>query len=309
VRILVTGGAGYLGSILVPELLADGHRVDVLDNLMHRQTSLCHVFNDERFRFVCGDARDKSVLAPLLAKADVLIPLAAIVGMPACEADKTAAWSTNSQAVGSAIGLMSPEQRIIIPITNSGYGVGSTGECTEDSPLKPISYYGKTKVEAEHNVLDRGNAISLRLATVFGMSPRMRLDLLVNDFVDRAMRDRALILFEPHFRRNYIHVRDVATAFLHAIDNFDLMRDRPYNVGLSSANLSKLALCQKIREHVPGFVFLTAPVGEDPDKRDYIVSNARIEATGWRPQHTLDMGIAELIRGLPMIRNREHRNA
>lgn len=308
-RILVTGGAGYLGSILVPELLADGHRVDVLDNFMYRQTSLNDLCIDDRFSVTVGDARDKTVVAPLLAKADVLIPLAAIVGMPACEADKSAAIGTNTLAIGSAVGMMSREQRIVVPITNSGYGIGQPGkECTEETPLKPISHYGRTKVQAEMIVLDRGNAVSLRLATVFGMSPRMRLDLLVNDFVNRALTDRAIVLFEENFRRNFIHVRDVAGAFLHAIDNFAVMKDLPYNVGLSDENLSKLQLCRAIKKYID-FEILCAEHGTDPDKRDYIVSNARIEATGWRPQFSLDDGIKELIKGLPMIRNREHRNA
>jgi nucleoside-diphosphate-sugar epimerase len=205
--------------------------------------------------------------------------------------------------------MLSTDQRIIIPITNSGYGIGKKGhECTEESPLSPISLYGVTKVEAEKTVLDRGNAISLRLATVFGMSPRMRLDLLVNDFVYRAVTDKAVILFESHFKRNYIHVRDTARAFKHSIDNFDSMKNQPYNVGLSNANLSKAELCDKIKAHITNFIYLEAPIGEDPDKRDYIVSNARIEATGYKPQYSLDNGIAELIKGYRMIRNTVYGN-
>jgi len=196
-----------------------------------------------------------------------------------------------------------------MPVTNSGYGVGEAGKfCTEDSPLKPISLYGRTKVEAEAAVLARGEAISFRLATVFGMAPRMRVDLLVNDFVYRAVNDRAVVLFEPHFKRNYIHIRDVARAFLHGINNFDAMKNRPYNVGLSEANLSKWELCGRIQKHLPGFVYLEAPIGEDPDKRDYIVSNERIEGTGYQPAHSLDDGIVELIKGYRMLRNTVHGN-
>lgn len=204
---------------------------------------------------------------------------------------------------------MSPEQRLLIPITNSGYGVGEPGKmCTEESPLRPVSLYGRTKVEAEQAAMKRENVISFRLATVFGMSPRMRIDLLVNDFVYRAVTDRAVVLFEPHFKRNYIHVRDVARVFLHGIDSFEKMKHQIYNVGLSDANLSKMELCERIKKQVPGFVFLEAPVGEDPDKRDYIVSNAKIEATNFMPKYSLDAGIAELIKGYRMIRNTVYGN-
>jgi nucleoside-diphosphate-sugar epimerase len=197
----------------------------------------------------------------------------------------------------------SASQMVIYPTTNSGYGVGEGNAfCTEDSPLRPVSLYGRTKVEAERAVLD-ANGVSLRLATVFGMSPRMRLDLLVNDFTWRAVTDRAVVLFEAHFRRNYIHVRDVVKAFLHAVENFTAMRGEPFNVGLSEANLSKAQLCERIARHVPGFVWLEAPVGEDPDKRDYVVSNEKLEKTGWRPDVSLDAGIVELLKGFRMLRN------
>jgi len=307
--ILITGGAGYLGSTMVPALLAAGHRVTVLDNFMFKQNSLSHVCADPRFDVIRGDAREASVLRPLVAKADIVIPLAALVGAPLCDADRTAAQTTNHDAIQTLLGMLSPEQRVLMPVTNSGYGVGEAGKfCTEETPLNPLSLYGRSKVEAEAAVLARGNAISFRLATVFGMSPRMRLDLLVNDFVYRAVYDRAVVLFEPHFKRNYIHVRDVARSFLHGIDNFETMRDRPYNVGLSDANLSKWELCQRIQAQLPGFVFLEAPIGEDPDKRDYIVSNARIEGTGYMPAHRLDAGIAELIKGYRMLRNSLYSN-
>lgn len=308
-NILVTGGAGYLGSIMVPALLEAGHRVTVLDNFLFRQAPLAHVCADPNFDIVRGDARNEAALKPLLKDADLVIPLAALVGAPLCDADPLAAASTNRDAVRTLIGLLSKEQRIMMPVTNSGYGIGETGRfCTEETPLRPISLYGRTKVEAEAAVLERGNALSFRLATVFGMAPRMRVDLLVNDFVHRAVHDRAVVLFEPHFKRNYIHIRDVARAFLHGIANFEVMQGRPYNVGLSDANLSKWELCETIRRHLPGFVFLEAPIGEDPDKRDYIVSNARIEATGYRPAFSLDDGIRELVKGYRMLRNTVHGN-
>src|SRR5260370_33655232 len=276
--ILVTGGAGYLGSTLVPALLGEGHHVSVLDNFMFGQASLNHLCSDPNFDVYRGDARDEAVLKPLLKTADIIIPLAALVGAPLCNADKLCAESINRDAILTLIRLAGKQQRILMPITNSGYGIGQAGKfCTEESELRPITLYGRTKVEAERAALDRGNSISFRLATVFGMSPRMRIDLLVNDFVYRAVHDRAVVLFEAHFKRNYIHVRDVARIFIHGITNFETMQNQPYNVGLSDANLSKPELCSKINQHVPNFVFLEALIGEDPDKHDYIVSNERIE--------------------------------
>lgn len=303
-NILVTGGAGYLGSILVPALLDAGHRVTVLDNFMFRQASLSHLCAHPGFDMVRGDARNADILRPLVATADAVIPLAALVGAPLCDADPLAATTTNRDAVLTLLGLLSPSQKILMPVTNSGYGIGETGKyCTEDTPLRPISLYGRSKVEAEAAVLARGNAMSFRLATVFGMAPRMRIDLLVNDFVYRAVNDRAVVLFEPHFKRNFIHIRDVARAFLHGLAHFDTMKDQAYNVGLSQANLSKWELCQRIQAHLPQFVFMEAPIGEDPDKRDYIVSNERIEATGYHPAYSLDDGIRELLKGYRMLRN------
>ena len=307
--ILVTGGAGYLGSSLAPALLAAGHKVTVLDNFMYNQNPLAHVCADPNFDVVNGDARSVEILKPLVAKADFVFPLAALVGAPLCQRDPIAATSTNRDAIATLCKLMSPQQRIIMPITNSGYGVGEQGKfCTEDSPLRPVSLYGTTKVEAEQIALERDNSISLRLATVFGMAPRMRIDLLVNDFVYRAVNDRFVVLFEAHFKRNYIHIRDVARALIHAVGHFEEMKGRPFNVGLSDANLSKAELCERIKLQVPSFVYLEAPVGEDPDKRDYIVSNSRIEATGYQPAHSLDDGIRELIKGFRMIRNRVYGN-
>jgi nucleoside-diphosphate-sugar epimerase len=303
-NILITGGAGYLGSIMTPAFLAEGHKVTVVDNFMWKQNSLAAVCADPNFSVVNGDVRDEAIINPLLAKADVIIPLAALVGAPLCNKDKVGATSTNKDAIKLMLGKLSKEQRVLMPVTNSGYGVGEAGKfCTEETPLRPISRYGIDKVEAEKMVLERENSISFRLATVFGMAPRMRIDLLVNDFVYRAVNDRFVVLFEPHFKRNYVHIRDVARAFQHGVANFETMKGQPYNVGLSDANISKWELCEVIAKHVPGFVFMEAPVGEDPDKRDYIVSNAKIEATGFMPAHSLDMGIAELLKAFTMIRN------
>lgn len=307
--ILVTGGAGYLGSILVPALLAVGHRVTVIDNFMWKQNSLAACCADPNFDVVNGDVRDEATMRPLLAAADMVIPLAALVGAPLCNKDKVGATSTNKDAVTLMVRLLGRDQGILMPVTNSGYGVGEAGKyCTEESPLRPISRYGIDKVAAEQLVLDHGNTISFRLATVFGMAPRMRIDLLVNDFVHRAVTDRFVVLFEGHFKRNFIHIRDVARAFLHGIENFETMKGGPYNVGLSDANLSKIELCQRIQQQVPGFIYMEAPVGEDPDKRDYIVSNEKIERTGFRPAHSLDDGIRELVRGYRMIRNTVYGN-
>lgn len=256
-----------------------------------------------------GDCRNADTIAPLVRKADWVIPLAAVVGAPACNLDPIAATSINYDAVKMLLRHLSAEQRVLFPVTNSGYGIGTDGVfCDENSPLNPISLYGRTKVDAEKAVMDRGNAVSFRLATVFGFAPRMRIDLLVNDFTYRALRDRALLVFEGHFKRNYIHIRDVALGFTHAMAHFDRMRNEVYNMGLSEANLSKIELCERIKAHVPAFVYVEAAVGEDPDKRNYIVSNAKLEATGWRPQHSLDSGIVELVKGYRMIRNEIYSN-
>ena len=308
-KILITGGAGYLGSIMTPHLLGLGHEVTVLDNFMFRQNSLADCCQYESFNIVRGDCRDTDVVKPLLKDADIIIPLAALVGAPLCNDDKSAAESVNHGAVKLICDEASADQRIIMPITNSGYGVGEAGKfCTEETPLRPITLYGRTKVAAEEAVLARDNSISFRLATVFGMAPRMRLDLLVNDFVYRAVNDRALLIFEGHFKRNYIHVRDIARVFEHAIDNFDSMKGQPYNAGLEEANLSKLELCAKIQEHLPKFVYVEAEVGEDPDKRDYIVSNQRLLSTGFKTEWDLDRGIRELTKGYTIIRNTIYSN-
>ncbi|MEH1841976.1 MAG: NAD-dependent epimerase/dehydratase [Nostoc sp.] len=308
-KILLTGGAGYIGSVLTPTLLAKGYEVTVLDNFMFHQNSLADCCQYEGFQVVRGDCRDEDTIKYLLKDADVIIPLAALVGAPLCKNDKIATQTINFDAVNMLCRLASKEQRILMPVTNSGYGIGESGMfCTEDTPLRPISLYGVTKVEAEKAVLARENSITFRLATVFGMSPRMRVDLLVNDFVYRAVHDRAVVIFEGHFKRNYIHIRDVAKVFLHGINNFEQMKGKPYNVGLDDANLSKLELCAEIKQHLPNFVYLEAPIGEDPDKRDYIVSNARILNTGFEADWSLSRGIKELIKGYTILRNSLYSN-
>lgn len=308
-NVLITGGAGYIGSVLTPLLLDAGHQVTVLDKFMYGQNSLAHVCSNENFDVVKGDCRNEGALRPLIAKADYIIPLAALVGTPLCDSDPIAATTTNLGAIAVLCKLASKDQRIIAPTTNSGYGIGEKhAYCTEETPLRPISLYGRDKAAVENVLFARENAVCLRLATVFGMSPRLRIDLLVNDFVHRAVVDRFVVLFEAHFKRNHIHVRDVARTFLHTMENFDVMKGRPYNVGLTDTNISKLELCQRIEAHVPGFQYPEAPVGTDPDQRDYIVSNARLEATGWTPTVSLDDGIRELIKGYRMIRNRVYGN-
>jgi nucleoside-diphosphate-sugar epimerase len=299
-----------LGSTLVPALLDRGFAVTVVDSFMFGQDSLSAVCHHPQFSLVRGDVRSMATMTPLVKQADIIIPLAALVGAPLCDRDPLAATSTNKQAIVDMLPHLSPAQRVLLPITNSGYGVGEAGRhCTEDTPLRPVSLYGRDKVEVERILLDRHpGTISFRLATVFGMSPRMRLDLLVNDFVYRAVNDRFLVLFEGHFKRNFIHVRDVARAFLHGIDHFDRMKGGPYNVGLSDANLSKLELCERITRQVPQFVVLQSEINKDKDQRDYIVSNAKIEATGYLPAHSIDAGIRELITGYQMIRNVKYSN-
>lgn len=308
-NILVTGGAGYLGSTMVPDLLNAGHRVTVLDNFMFKQTSLHHVCNNLNFSVVKGDIRVESNIAPLLKKADIVIPLAALVGAPLCNFDPVGANTINHDAISMMLKLLSPEQIVLMPTTNSAYGTGEKDNlCTEESPLKPISLYAKEKLKVEQELMQRTNVISFRLATVFGMSPRMRIDLLVNDFTYRAVHDRFIVLFESSFKRNYIHVRDVSRVFQHAIEHFDVMKGEIYNVGLSDANISKRELCARIQKQIPDFVFIDAPVGKDIDQRNYIVSNAKLEATGFKTTISLEAGIAELIKGYTMIKNTQYSN-
>ena len=308
-HVLVTGGAGYLGSVLCERLLAAGYRVTTVDDMMYQQRSLLHLCADSHFDFVSGDARDKELMRRLVKEADVLIPLAAIVGAPACDRDSLLARSVNLEAVRLLNSLRSPQQMVIYPTTNSGYGTQS-GDlfCTEDTPLEPISLYGQTKSQAEAELLETPNVITLRLATVFGMSPRMRLDLLVNHFVYAAVTDGYIVIFEKDFKRNYIHIRDVADCFVHCIENFKRMAGRPYNAGLDAANLSKEELALKIKEYVPNFYVHFAQVGSDPDKRNYIVSNQRLREAGFEARRSLDDGIGELLKGYRMMGRARFKN-
>ena len=308
-NILITGGAGYIGSVLAPALLAKGHRVTVLDNFYFNQLTLMDCCPNPDFTIIRGDARDEETLKAAIKSMDYILPLAALVGFPLCDADKIAATTTNLNAIELLLKIRKKEQRIIYPCTNSGYGTGEGDNfCTEETPMNPISLYGITKVQAEKAVLQAGNSLTFRFATLFGASPRMRIDLLLNDFVYRAVYDRTAVIFEGHFKRNFIHIRDVVNAFIFAIDNFDKMKGQPYNCGLSTANISKLELCAKIKEHIPSFVYLEAPIGTDPDKRDYIVSNARLEAAGWKPQYSLDDGIEELKKVFIILKNKMYSN-
>ena len=309
-RILVTGGAGYLGSVLCERLLDAGHHVTVLDSLLYQQNSLFHLCANPRFEFVHGDARDNSVVGGLAKDADALIPLAAIVGAPACDRDPLLARSVNLEAIRLLNRVRSSGQLIVYPTTNSGYGT-KTGDvfCTEETPLEPISLYGQTKTQAEQELLQSPNVVTLRLATVFGTSPRMRLDLLVNHFVYAAATDGYLVIFEKDFKRNYIHIRDVADCFLYCIENSNRMAGRAYNAGLDAANLSKQELALSIKKHVPKFYIHFAEVGSDPDKRNYIVSNQRLREAGFEAKRSLDEGIVELLKGYRMMGRSQFKNA
>lgn len=309
IKILVTGGAGYIGSVLVPTLVEKDYEVTVIDNFMYKQTSLLESCHKKNLTVVNGDARDEKLITKHMENADYIIPLACIVGAPACDRDPVAARTINLDTITMILELRKKNQRIIFPTTNSGYGIGQKGiYCTEKTPLKPVSLYGRLKTDIEKEILKAKNSITLRLATVFGMSPRMRLDLLVNDFTYRAVNDRFVILFESHFKRNYVHIRDVVKAFIHCMDNFEEMKNEPYNVGLSDANLSKWELCEEIKKQVKDFYFVEAKVGKDPDKRDYIVSNEKIESTGFKTDYSLNQGIEELIKGYQIINKNSYSN-
>jgi len=306
--ILITGAAGYIGSVLIDHLF-DKHdsmfdKIIAVDNLMYKQTSLTQYCHRDGFEFHKLDVRDYDKMLPLVEQADVIIPLACIVGMPACKKYPELTVATNQEAVQWLTKVTRSDQKIIFPTTNSGYGIGQDGiYCTEETPLTPISLYGVTKVEAERALLANGNAITLRLATVFGMSPRMRLDLLVNDFTYKAYKDKYIVLFESHFKRNFIHIRDIAYTFVFAIKNFEMMKGQAYNVGLSSANISKKELCESIKTFIPDFYIAESEINEDPDKRNYVVSNEKLESLGWYPKFTLEEGISELLKAYPIIEN------
>lgn len=328
-NILITGGAGYLGSILVSKILSAKtqlnatkgtkdtksnyaefvHEINfdklvVYDNLMYKQICLTDYSYRRDFEFVYGDVRNHSKLLEYIKDADVIIPLAAIVGFPACEKDKRLATEVNYEQIKFILENTSADQKIIYPNTNSGYGIGQEDVyCTEKTPLHPISHYGITKCDAEKALLDSARAITLRLATVFGVSPRMRLDLLVNDFTYKAVNDGYIVLFEPHFKRNFIHIRDVAMTFIYMINEYEKYISQTFNVGLSTANISKFELAQQIQKYVPEFVIKVDDFKSDPDKRNYIVSNEKLESTGWRPYYTLDDGIQELVNAYQIILN------
>jgi nucleoside-diphosphate-sugar epimerase len=308
-HVLITGGAGYIGSILTEHLLRRGDKVTAVDTLVYGDHCLFQFCENANYEFVHGDARDERVMKGLVSKADVIVPLAAVVGAPACARDPELATSTNYGSVVLANRLRSTDQLVIYPNTNSGYGTKS-GEsfCTEDSPLDPISIYGRSKVDAELALLDSENTITFRLATVFGTSPRMRIDLLVNHFTYAAVTDGYLVVFEKEFKRNYVHIRDVADCFLYAMDNSERMRGRPYNLGLDDANLSKEELVRTIQKHVPGFFVHFAPIGEDPDKRNYIVSNQRLREAGFEARRGLDSGIKELIKAYKTLGRKRYAN-
>jgi len=307
-RILITGGAGYIGTVLVEQLLARAEelgveKITVFDNLLYKQDGLFPLLTNPKLEFVFGDVRETDKLKAIASQADVIIPLAAIVGMPACNRNPQAAWDINFEHVAILSESLSSSQKILYPDTNSLYGsTDGLQMITEDSPVAPISVYGKTKYNAEQSVLQAGG-IAFRLATVFGTSYRFRKDLLVNDFVLRAVTDKFIVLFEAHFKRNYIHVRDVVDAFILMIQKYDQYKGQVFNVGLSTANLSKLELCEAIKKHVPEFVIKQDEFAKDFDKRNYIVSNAKLEAAGWAPKRDLDFGIKELLKAYEVLKN------
>ena len=299
-RALITGGAGYLGSVLAEVLLDSGYTVTVFDSLMYKQTSLLHLCDNKNFKFVKGDVTNKKSLLPQIINHDVIIPLAAIVGAPTCDANKDLATAVNYEQIRFIVDNLRKNQKLIMPNTNSQYG-SSTEVITEQSPFNPLSHYAITKCNAEEYIMDWGNGICLRLATVFGSSPRMRTDLLVNDFVYKTITEGCLVLFQSKFKRNYIHVRDIAYTFVHCIENYNKLNGGVFNVGLSDANLNKMELATKIKEYFPKLVIIENEFSTDIDNRNYIVSNDKLEATGWKPRYTIEDGIEELIQAYEMV--------
>lgn len=307
-KILITGGAGYIGNILTPELLLNGHQVTVMDNLIHRQHGILENASDPNFTFVYGDVRNQSLYKTEINKADVIINLAAYVGMPLCNRFPVETQQVNQDSAEFLADNVSPNQLVIHATTNSGYGLGQhvngkAVHCTEETPLTPISLYGITKCAAEKAIMAEGNNISFRLATVMGVSRKMRMDLLVNDFTWRAFNDRFIVLFESSFLRNFVHVRDVATAMLFAINNQSTMRGQVYNLGCSSANVNKMDLCLAIKKQVPDFFITESAINKDPDQRNYVVSNAKLEGLGWQAKYSLDDAIREVLQACPIIKN------
>ncbi len=308
-KILITGGAGYIGSILVSDLLAKDFNVTVVDDFRYKQNSLNHLCYNNKLKLIKADVRDINLLKNEIITHDVIIPLASLVGAPICNFNKVGAETINKQAVIELFNNISKDQIILMPTTNSAYGIGDKNNyCDENSPLNPISKYAEDKVEIEKKLQNLNNFISLRLATVFGMSPRMRLDLLVNDFVYRALKDRFIVLFESHFKRNYIHVRDVSRAFIYCLENYDKMKNQIFNLGLSDANLTKKELCIKIKNHINDFVFYENDFNKDPDQRNYLVSNKKIESFGYNTKYSIDFGIDELIKGFKVLNNLKNTN-
>lgn len=299
-KVLITGGAGYLGSVLTELLLDQGYQVTVLDNIMYKQTSLLHLCNHNNFNFIKGNVTDKTLLQDLVKSNSIIIPLAAIVGAPACDANKNLATAINFTQIKNIVDVLTYDQKLLMPNTNSQYG-SSPNIITEESPFNPLSHYAITKCDAEDYIMSNGNGICLRLATVFGSSPRMRTDLLVNDFVYKTITDGVLVLFQSHFKRNYIHVKDIAYTFLFCVENYDKLKGEVFNVGLSDANLNKLELAQQIKKHFPDLVIIENDFSSDFDNRNYIVSNEKLESYGWKPKYSIDDGIKELINAYKMV--------
>ena len=296
-KILITGGAGYIGSMLCTKLINFGYQVTVVDLLKYNKSSLNHLYFYKNFKLIVGDIRNKKLMKKLIKKNDFIIPLAGLVGAPLCDKYKKDAISTNLESIKTLRKIATSKNKIIFLTSNSGYGIGEKNKfCTEESPLKPISLYGKTKCEAESEILKTKNYVCFRLATVFGQSYRMRSDLLVNNFVNTAIKKKKITLFEPHFRRNFIHVRDVVNAILFTITHFNKLKNNVYNLGLSSANISKIMLAKKIQKQYKKLKIKIVTNRKDPDKRDYYVSNKKIEKKGFKAKVKLEAGISELIQ-------------